>query len=50
MALCARQQIGPAGSLVAVDFSRSMLDVAAGKLSFANVALLYKNIMALPAL
>lgn len=49
VAVRARQQIGPAGSLVAVDFSCSMLDVARRKLPFANVSLLHEDVEALPS-
>lgn len=48
LADCVRQQIGPEGSLVAVDFSSSMLDVAAHKLSFDNVTLLKSDVEELP--
>ena len=49
VAVRARQQIGPAGNLVAVDFSRSMLDVAARQLPFANVTLLHNDVEELPS-
>lgn len=49
VALRARQRIGCTGSVVAVDFSRSMLDVAAQKLKFANVTLLQCDVETLPS-